>query len=107
MDKLINKHWYRTDEYEPVEQFPDRYIVWNIGRANFPFENYIPLAKPDPANKYHVRLTDLKALKCESEGLALFILHKASAGGYGADFIDRTVYERLRTEYYESIDTQR
>lgn len=35
-----------TRNFKIVENFPAGAIVWNIGRHNFPFEGYIPVAYP-------------------------------------------------------------
>ena len=61
--------------FELVEQYPMGYEVWNIGRHNFPFECYIPLAKPLP--NYRIDPTSLKAIKAENETIALAILKAA------------------------------
>lgn len=55
----------RTDKFRIVDTFPRDYIVWPIGRHNFPFPGYIPLAKPHREKKYNIDLTTLTALRCE------------------------------------------
>ena len=42
----ILRRQQRTDKFKIVDTFPLGYIVWPIGRENFPFPGYIPLAKP-------------------------------------------------------------
>ena len=42
----ILRRQQRTDKFKIVDTFPHGYIVWPIGRENFPFPGYIPLAKP-------------------------------------------------------------
>lgn len=66
-------------EFEIVESFPDGAFVWNIGRQNFKHECYLPIAFldtnfPDP---YHVDVKRLKAIKVESEEIALHIIEVA------------------------------
>lgn len=80
MEKFVDKKWFRTDVYDIVDQFPEGYIVWNIGRQNFNHPEYIPLALPDPEQEFHVLTKGLKALKVESEELAKFIMDKAIKG---------------------------
>lgn len=68
--KIIHKTWFRrTDVFEIVNEFPNGYIVWCIGRDNFPYEGYIPLAKSTSV-PYHIDLMQLKALKLEDDRLA-------------------------------------
>lgn len=63
--KIISKSFFgRTDVFEIVNEFPGGYVVWNIGRHNFPYEGYIPLAKPTEV-PYNIDLRTLKALKLE------------------------------------------
>ena len=68
-----------SHEFEIVESFPEGAFVWNIGRQNFMHECYIPLAVldrsyPDP---YHVDVKRLKAIKVESEEIAINIAEVA------------------------------
>ena len=67
--------------YEISDTFPDGYIVWNIGRENFPFREYIPIVKPHPDIPYHICTEGMMAFKCESEEMALAILHEACRKG--------------------------
>ena len=66
----------RLDTFKIVDKFPNGYIVWNIGRANFPFIGYVPLAKPDPELPYHICTDSLRAIKCDSEETAHNILRQ-------------------------------
>lgn len=83
MNKIIDKKWFRVDEFEIVDEWPDGYFIWNIGRENFMYPEYIPLAKKGNL-PYLVDLTCLKAFKCESEEIALKCMRTAmcSNGGY-------------------------
>lgn len=68
----------REDRFQVVEQFPTNYVIWNIGRENFPFEGYIPLAKMK--DEIHVDMESLKALKVKDEKTALMLLRQAGRG---------------------------
>lgn len=65
----------REDRFQVVEQFPINYVIWNIGRENFPFGGYIPLAKM--VDGCRVDLRSLKALKVKDEKTALMLLKQA------------------------------
>lgn len=74
--KIVHKAWFsRVDEFDIVDKFPDGYIVWCIGRDNFPYKGYIPLAKPTDI-PYNIDLKTLNALKMD-ERLADDILSLA------------------------------
>jgi hypothetical protein len=79
MKKIIDKRWYRTDTFEVVDEFPSNYVVWNIGRQNFPHKGYIPLAEIDETfdDMYHIKTETLKTLFCGEE-LSDFIIKSAS-----------------------------
>ena len=66
-------------EFEIVESFPDGAFVWNIGRHNFPHECYVPLAFLDTSfpDLCHVDVKRLKAIKVESEEIAIYIAEVA------------------------------
>ena len=76
MNKIIDKKWFRVDEFEIVDEWPDGYFIWNIGRENFMYPEYIPLAKKGNL-PYQVDITCLKAFKCESEEIALKCMRTA------------------------------
>ena len=101
--EFVDKCYERVDRFEVVDEFPLGYIVWNIGRANFPHEEYIPLVKPDPNHKHWVLMKDMKALKCSSEEEALYILKRASRGDYerkhNEDGINVDIFNQLVKEY--------
>lgn len=108
MEKFVDPTpWGRVDEYEITDEFPAGYIVWNIGRANFKHEGFIPLVKPDPHFEFGVLVKDMKALKCSSEDEALYILKRASSGNYRkkrpSDGINREIFEELKREFYGNI----
>lgn len=70
--------WGRTDKFEIVNEFPDGYQVWNIGRHNFKHAKYLPLcAKSDD---FKVDLSTLKAIKMPTEKQAARILKAAGCG---------------------------
>lgn len=103
MEKFRDSKWGRVDEFEIVDTFPPGYVVWNIGRHNFPHEGYIPLAKPDPNREFGILLKDMKALKCKDEGEALYILKRASNGDFPknrrSDGINWVIFNELTKEY--------
>ena len=74
--KIIQKTWFgRVDKYEIVNSFPNGYVVWNIGRHNFPYKGYIPLARLAYI-PYTVDLNRLKTIKV-GEPLASHIIKEA------------------------------
>lgn len=77
-DFLVSESYYRTDRFQIVENQPNGYDVWPIGRKNFPFPGYIPLAKFEGINM--VNGCELKAMKFDEE-LADLILREASRNG--------------------------
>ena len=76
MDEKITQktRFGRTDVFEIADKFPNGYIVWPIGRSNFPYEGFIPLARPIGA--YNIDIKSLKALRVE-EPLASHIIKEA------------------------------
>ena len=66
-------------EFEIVESFPDGAFVWNIGRQNFKHECYLPIAFLDMSfsDLCHVDVERLKAIKVESEEIAIYIAEVA------------------------------
>jgi hypothetical protein len=76
MEKFVDNNGYGTiHTFEIVSEFPHGYIIWNIGRRNFPHEGYIPLCVAD--ENCHVDLGTLKALKVSNEDFALALLKEA------------------------------
>lgn len=67
-------HWH-TDQFKTVETFPNGAIVWNIGRHNFPFPGFVPLAYP--LEDYRIDRYRLMAIKCKDEKTADRILKEA------------------------------
>lgn len=84
---------HNNHTFEIVETFPAGYVVWNIGRRNFNFGSYLPLAKP-VATKYDFQKCidpdTLKAIKVANEETALKILNLASR-----EEIDKNRFEEL------------
>lgn len=95
MELFIDKTPWRADLYTVCDEFPEGYIVWNIGRRNFPHPTFIPLAIP--TDEFHISLNGLKALKVESEEVALHILKAAGRGTYGK--IDRNNIGKVIADY--------
>lgn len=76
-EKVVDCTGGPTYVFEVVDEFPDGYMVWNIGRKNFPYENYIPLCEAIEGT-YNIKAETLKMLYVEREVDALFILNKAN-----------------------------
>lgn len=92
IDKFFNMP---THTFEQVTEFPDGYVVWNIGRQNFPHERCIPLAKPLAISgdmKYHIDPNTLKYIEAETEELALQVIEEAKR------------HEINRKRFYEIIN---
>ncbi len=84
---------HNTHTFEVVETFPHGYNVWNIGRKNFNFECYLPLAKPEPSKYPFQKCIDtetLKAIKVTDEETALKILDLSSY-----DVVDKERFKEL------------
>lgn len=93
METLISKTMNNIHTFEVVETFPHGYKVWNIGRRNFNFECYIPLAKPQTSRNSFQQCIDpetLKAIKVKDERTALKILNLSSFG-----VVDKKRFEEL------------
>lgn len=89
METLKYTTWFgRTDVFQILDEFPAGYVVWNIGRQNFPFECYIPIAKP--IGKYRINLNTLSAVKVKDEITALRVICFAGRHECG-----KTEFERL------------
>ena len=81
----------RTDKFKIVDTFPLGYIVWPIGRENFPFPGYIPLAKPHREKKYHIDLNSLAALRCEKSDAILRLASQTT--------ITREIFLKMTNEF--------
>ena len=95
MTTLTSKTTHNTHTFEVVETFPHGYKVWNIGRRNFDFECYLPLAKPEPTKCTFQKCIDsetLKAIKVTDEETALKILNLSSY-----EVVDKSRFEELIT----------
>ena len=64
----------QNDELGVVNDFPYGYVVWNIGRHNFPCECYVPIARY--IGDY--RVDKPKCIKVKDEQTALKIMDYAS-----------------------------
>ena len=76
METIIDNIAGRKDVYTIVDTFPYGYAVWNIGRKNFPYPGYIPLAKIN--GDCGVDITTLRAIKVETEEIAINIMNAAA-----------------------------
>lgn len=76
-NSLITECLGEKDKFKIVSRFPTGFRVWNIGRHNFPFSEYIPLAKIGE-DGYSVDRSSLCAIRCKDEKTAIAILKQAS-----------------------------
>ena len=74
MKTLTQTCYGRTDVFRIVDEFPAGYVVWNIGRQNFPFEGFVPIARPTKENKYYIDLKTLAAVRVKDEITALRVI---------------------------------
>lgn len=89
MEKIKFKDsWGKEDEFEVVEEFPEGYVVWNIGRHNFPVESYVPIAR----DLGHFNVDNPKCIKVKDEKTAQKIMHEAA---WGKGFVDKKKFLRL------------
>ena len=79
-NELIHtSRWGDTDKFTVVDEFPVGAIVWNIGRHNFPFPGFIPVAWP--LDDCHIDRARLMAVKCKDNETADAILKEAGRRG--------------------------
>lgn len=76
------KHTTAWDEdvyrvVDSIEDVPYAFKIWNIGRENFPFEGYIPMARIEG---YAVDTTTLIAVPMPSEEVALKLMKQSMNG---------------------------
>lgn len=66
-----------------ISEVPLGYVVWNIGRHNFPLRGYIPMCRLNKAHEddYSIDTTSLCAVPCQSEKQALEIMKKCIREG--------------------------
>lgn len=53
----------RKDTFTVTDTFPEGYVVWPIGRRNFPHPGFVPLARTTEV-PFQVSLKGLMALRC-------------------------------------------
>lgn len=93
MKVITSKTVHSSHTFEVVESFPAGYKVWNIGRHNFNFKSYIPLARPVQSKYAFEKAIDpdtLKAIKVANEDIALKILNIAARGE-----VDKNYFENI------------
>lgn len=73
---ITESYTHNTDKFEILDKIPWGYIIWNIGRWNFKFDGYIPLAKlaDEP---FHIKRNSLKAVYVGKE-FSDWLLEKSS-----------------------------
>ena len=66
-----------------ISEVPYGYVVWNIGRHNFPLRGYIPMCRMNKAHEddYSIDITSLCAVPCQSEKQALEIMNESTKHG--------------------------
>lgn len=101
MSTLIIEDYNRKDVFEIIDEFPHGYVVWNIGRRNFPFKGYIPLAKPTNV-PYNIDLHSLKAIKT-GDDLADYILKEAGRREINKDEFQRIISSLTRCLWATTI----
>ncbi len=85
---LVTKSYGNTDYFEIIPEFPEECVVWPIGRENFPFEKYVPVAYP--IGDFQIDRKRLMAIECKDEETALAILKEAVKRG-----VDKKKFELL------------
>ena len=75
-----------------ISEVPLGYVVWNIGRHNFPLRGYTPMCRMNRAHEddYSIDTTSLCAVPCQSEEQALEILKRSTIEG------TKTVYDLIK-----------
>ena len=75
-----------------ISEVPYGYVVWNIGRYNFPLRGYIPMCRMNKAHEddFSIDINSLCAVPCQSEEQALEILKKSTREG------TKTVYDLIK-----------
>lgn len=68
----------KTDTFrvvDSIEEVPLGYIIWNIGRHNFPLQSYIPMARQ--ASETTIDPNTLMAVPVGSEQRAIYLMDLA------------------------------
>ena len=80
---FVSSDYRKAHVFIKVNEWPDGYYVWPIGREHFQFEGWLPLCK-DGKNEYewqrNIDTEHLKAIKVKSEEVALRCLDAAIKG---------------------------
>ena len=83
---LTTSTYWHTDNFTVVGEFPAGAIVWNIGRKNFPFPGFIPVAYQ--MEEYTIDRARLMAVRCKDEKTADKILKTAGRKTIGRKEFD-------------------
>lgn len=81
--------------FKTVDEFPDGYVVWNIGRYNFPIPGYIPICKPEKGTR-NVDLNKLKAIKVGNEKKASKIMAAARFDTIGKKEFQKLISKKVK-----------
>lgn len=100
MNILVTENYNRKDIFEIVDEYPHGYIVWPIGRRNFPFTGYVPLAKPTD-EPYHIDINTLKAIKVNDNALITFLMKPHLEGWIKQSFT--TLYQVLTGSLWTTL----
>lgn len=80
---FITASYNKSDTFIKVDEWPEGYYVWPIGRHHFQFEGWLPLCT-DGKNEFdwqrNIDAEHLKAIKVKSEEVALRCLEAAISG---------------------------
>lgn len=91
MTIIDETYWGRIDRYEVVDEWPAGCVVWDIGRENFRYEGYLPLAYVSA--DCSVDMSRLKAYHVGDEALCLKVLDAAGCGN-----LDYERFKQIRDE---------
>ena len=86
--KIIDEKFGCKDVFAVLQESPEGYIVWPIGRHNFQHPGYLPLANI-VGDGFHIDRNSLKAIKVD-EDIANTILQEAIIRG-----VDKEKFERM------------
>lgn len=73
----VKRRTYRV--VNSVLDVPMGYVIWNIGRHNFPLEGYVPMCRAN--QDFSIDVTTLCAVPCKSEEQALEIMKNSMRKG--------------------------
>lgn len=69
---LTGVKYYEERTFKKVDEFPEGAVVWNIGRSNFPFPGFVPVAFLK--TEFYINPERLFAVRCKDEETALKVI---------------------------------